>query len=137
MGVGPNYGLNKGMLAQGSAAYAAGELLVSGSVEQSVARATSTLTLVPLGVCTDDVDVAKILTGKVFVGTALTGIVRVKCGAAVTKDARITNDGSARGIIRVRAAAGVQPQPIFGIALTATNNANEFFDMLLTPGGTY
>jgi hypothetical protein len=77
------------------------------------------------------------LTGKAFIGVALYGIVRVKCGAAVAKGARITNDTSARGVTITRATAGAQPQPSFGVALTATNNANEFFDMLLTPGGTY
>jgi hypothetical protein len=50
---------------------------------------------------------------------------------------RITNDTSARGVAITRAVAGAQPQPCFGIALTATSNANEYFDMLLTPGGTY
>jgi hypothetical protein len=138
MGTGPNYGLAKGMLAQGGAvAYAAGELLIHGTVEQSCARATSASTLVPLGVCIEDVDSAKVGTGKVFVGVALEGIVRVKCGAAVTRMARITNDTSARGVVVTRAAAGAQPQPVFGIALTTTSNANEFFDMLLTPGGTF
>lgn len=137
MGVGPNYVLNKGLLAQGATAYASGELVVSGSVEQSVARATSAATLVPFGVCVEDIDVAKVNTGKAFIGIALLGIVRVKCGAAVAKNARITNDTSARGVTVTRAIAGAQPQPIFGIALTATSNANEFFDMLLTPGGSY
>jgi hypothetical protein len=137
MGVGPNYGLSKGFLAQGSVAYVQGELVIQGTVDQSVARATSASTLVPFGVIDENVDVAKILTGKVFVNIALMGLVRVKCGAAVTKGARITNDTSARGVSVTRAAAGAQPQPVFGIAQTATSNANEYFDMLLTPGGTY
>lgn len=136
MGVGPNYVLNKGFLAQGSVAYASGELVIAGSVEQSVAKAGAT-TLFPLGVCTEDIDIAKVSTNKAFVGVALLGIVRVKCGAAVAKNARITSDASARGVTITRAAAGAQPQPCFGIALTATSNANEFFDMLLTPGGSY
>jgi hypothetical protein len=137
MGVGPNYGLNKGMLAQGgSIAYAAGELLIAGSVEQSVAKAGAA-TLVPLGVCTEDIDAARVGTGKAFVGVAFTGIVRVKCGAAVAKNARITSDASARGVTVTRAVAGAQPQPVYGMALTATANANEFFDMLITPGASY
>jgi hypothetical protein len=137
MGVGPNYVLAKGFLAQGSTAYGAGDLVIAGSVEQSVARATSASTLVPLGVCGEDIDVAKVLTGKAFINVNLLGIARVKCGAAVTKNSRITNDTSARGVAITRAAAGAQPQPCFGIALTATSNANEFFDMLITPGGTF
>jgi hypothetical protein len=137
MGTGPNYGLSKGFLAQGSTAYTQGELVIHGTVEQSTARATSASTLVPLGVCDETIDVAKVLTTKAFVNIALMGIVRVKCGAAVARMSRITNDTSARGVAITRAAAGAQPQPCFGIALTATSNANEYFDMLLTPGGTY
>jgi len=137
MGVGPNYVLSKGMLAQGGAiAYASGELVIAGSVEQSVAKAGAG-TLLPLGVCTEDIDSARVGTGKAFIAVAFMGIARVKCGAAVAKGARITSDASARGVTQARAAAGVQPAPVFGIALTATSNANEFFDMLLTPGGTY
>lgn len=138
MGVGPNYGLSKGFVAQGGAvAYTQGELAIAGSAEQSVARATSAASLVPLGVIDETVDSAKVGTGKVFVNVALMGIVRVKCGAAVAKNDRITNDTSARGVARTRAAAGAQPQPVWGIALTATAAANEYFDMLLTPGATY
>lgn len=137
MGVGPNYVLSKGMLAEGSAAYASGELVVAGTAEQSVARATSANTLLPLGVCTEDVDVAKVTTGKVFLGVALYGIVRVKSGAAVAKGDRIKNDTSARGVPTTRAAAGAQPQPVFGIALTAVGAADLWFDMLLTPGASY
>jgi hypothetical protein len=136
MGVGPNYGLNKGFLAQGAVAYAAGELVIAGSVEQSCAKAGAA-TLFPLGVCTEDIDIAKVATNKAFIGVALYGIVRVKCGAAVAKNARITSDASARGVTITRAIAGAQPQPSYGVALTATSNANEFFDMLLTPGGSY
>jgi hypothetical protein len=93
--------------------------------------------LFPLGVCSEDIDIAKVSTNKAFIGVALLGIARVKCGAAVTKNSRITSDSTARGVAITRAIAGAQPQPCFGIALTATSNANEFFDMLLTPGGSY
>jgi hypothetical protein len=136
MGVGPNYGLAKGMLAQGAVAYAAGELLIAGSVEQSCAKAGAA-TLFPLGVCGEDIDIAKVATGKAFVNVNLYGIARVKCGAAVAKNARITSDASARGVTVTRAIAGAQPQPIYGMALTATSNANEFFDMLIMPGASY
>lgn len=128
MGVGPNYMLAKGMLAQGSTAYAFGEFVTPGSAGQSVTRATAANA--PLAfVCQEDVDAAKVTTGKVVVGCAFHGIVRVICGAAVTKGAKITNNASARGIVQVTS-GGV----VHGIALTATANAGEHFDMLLTPG---
>jgi hypothetical protein len=138
MGVGPNYGLNKGMLAQGSLAYTSGMLVVLGTVDQSVAQATSASTLLPLGVCVETIDVAKVLTGKAYIGIALMGIVRVVAGATpVIYGSRITNDTTARGVPVTRAAAGAQPQPVFGIALTAQATANGYFDMLLTPGASY
>jgi hypothetical protein len=136
VGTGPNYGLAKGFLAQGAVAYQAGELVIYGSVEQSCAKAGAA-TLIPLGVCGEDIDIAKVATNKAFIQVHLWGIVRVKCGAAVTRMARITSDATARGIVQARTAAGSQPQPVFGIALTTTANANEFFDMLITPGATY
>ena len=130
MGVGPNYGLNKGMLAQGSTAYAFGEFVTPGTVEQSVTRAPTANASVGF-VCTENVDAVKVQTGKVIVGCAFLGIVRVQCGAAVAKNDRITNDATARGI-KQTTAGGV----VHGIALTATANAGEHFDMLLTPGAT-
>lgn len=136
MGVGPNYGLSKGFLAQGSAAYFSGQLVIAGTVEQSVA-ASGAATLLPLGVCTEDIDVTKITPGKAFISVALYGIARVKAGAAVAKGDKIQSDASSRGITQARAGVGVQPVPVFGIALTAAAAANGFFDMLITPGATY
>ena len=132
MGVGPNYVLNKGMLAQGSSAYAFGELVVPGTVEQSVTRATSAGATGFVGVCQEDVDATRILTGKVFVGVAFGGIARVIVGAAVAKNAKLTNDTSARAV--TQAGAVGSGAPVIGIALTAANNAGEYIDMLLTPG---
>lgn len=130
MGVGPNYGLNKGMLAQGSTAYTFGEFVTPGTVEQSVTRATTADA--PLAfVCTESADAAKVQTGKLIIGCAFLGIVRVVCGAAVAKNDRITNNASAQGI-KQTTAGGV----VHGIALTATTAAGEHFDMLLTPGAT-
>jgi hypothetical protein len=136
MGVGPNYVLSKGFLAQGVAAYFSGQLVISGTVEQSVAAAGN-LTLLPLGVCTEDIDVTKITPGKAFIGVALLGIARVKAGSAVAKMDRITSNATSLGIPQARTAGASQPQPVFGIALTAQATTNGFFDMLLTPGACY
>ena len=110
MGVGPNYVLSKGFLAQTPVtAYASGLLVIQGTVEQSVITLSAANTLLPFGVCTEDIDAAKIATGKAFIKVDLMGIARVKCGAAVTKGARISNDSSSRGIVVTRAIAGAQP----------------------------
>jgi hypothetical protein len=138
MGVGPNYVLSKGFLAEGSAAYDKGEIVVMGTAEQAVGRATtSAATNAFVGVVMDTLDVTKVTTGKAQVSIAIMGIARVKAGAAITKGAKLTNDTSARAVTVTRAAAGAQPQNIIGIAQTSCSNANEHVDVLLTPGGSY
>jgi hypothetical protein len=138
MGVGPNYVLDKGMLAQGASAYTFGEILVMGSVTQSVARATTVAGgNIFIGVCQESVDVAKVTTGKVFVDTRILGIARVIAGGTITVGARLTNDASARAVAVTRAIAGAQPVHVFGMALTATSTVGEHVDVLLTPGMTY
>jgi hypothetical protein len=138
MGVGPNYVLTKGFLAQTPVtAYAKGLLVIQGTVEQSVITLSAGTTLVPFGVVADDIDATKIATGKAYISIDLLGISRVKCGAVVTKGDRITNDASSRGVTQARTAGASQPQPVFGIALTTTTAVNQFFDMLLTPGACF
>jgi hypothetical protein len=138
MGTGPNYVLDKGMLAQGATAYTFGEILVAGTVTQSVARATVVAgNNVFLGVCQESVDAVKVTTGKVFVDTRILGISRVIAGGTITVGARVTNDASARAVAVTRAIAGAQPVHVLGIALTATTTVGEHVDVLLTPGLTY
>jgi hypothetical protein len=127
MGVGPNYGLNKGLLVQGTAAVVFGTAYQAGTVEQSATPVTATNQRV-VGVAQENVDAAKVTTGKVFANFALTGIVRVRCGAPVAKGARVSADASGRAITSVASSIP------FGIAQTATANAEEHVDVLLTPG---
>jgi hypothetical protein len=140
MGAGPNYVLDKGFLAQGGAvAYTFGEILVPGTAVQSCTRSTAAVsgTTFFLGVCQETVDATKVGTGKVFVDTRLLGISRVIAGGTVTVGARVTSDTSARAVAVTRAAAGAQPAPILGVALTGTTNVGEHIDVLLTPGASY
>ena len=133
MGVGPNYGLDKGMLAQGSTAYAFGEVVRPGTVEQSVVRGTVAMTSPGFaGICQEDVDATRVLTGKVIVGVRIIGIARAIAGAAIAKDALLVNDTSAR-VVTQGGAAGT---PVLGIALTAAAQAGDHIDVLLTPGAT-
>jgi len=131
MGVGPNYVLDKGHLAQGVTAYTFGEFVVPGTVEQSVTRATTAGALFAW-VCQEDVDATRIATGKVMVGCRMLGISRVVAGAAIAKNALLTNDTSARAVTQ----AGAAGTPVLGIALTAATNAGDYIDVLLTPGAT-
>lgn len=137
MGVGPNYVLNKGLLALGSTAYAAGEIGVLSGTTPSVSRATTANVLTPLCVVMEDLDTTRLATGKAVIGCALLGIVRVIAGDAVAVGDRVTNNTSARAIPRTRAIAGAQPAATFGIALTAAAADGDHIDVLLTPGATY
>jgi hypothetical protein len=140
MGVGPNYVLDKGFLAQGGAvAYTFGEALIPGTLTQSCARSTSAVsgTTFWLGISQETVDSTKIGTGKAFVDVRLLGISRAIAGATVTVGARLTTDTSARVVPVTRAAAGAQPAPVIGVALTGTTNVGEHIDVLLTPGASY
>jgi hypothetical protein len=138
MGIGPNYVLSKGFLAEGSAAFTKGEIVVMGTAVQGVARATSTgATNAFLGVVADTVEATKVTTGKAEVTIDILGITRVIAGAAITKGAKLTNDTSCRATPITRAAAGAQPQNVLGIALTTTSTVGEHIDVLLTPGASY
>jgi hypothetical protein len=133
MGVGPNYGLDKGFLAQGSTAYQFGEVVRPGTVEQSVIRGTVAMTAAGFaGICQEDLDATRLATGKAIIGVRVLGISRAIAGAAILKDALLVNDTSAR-VVTQGGAAGT---PVLGIALTAAANPGDHIDVLLTPGAT-
>jgi hypothetical protein len=127
MGVGPNYVLDKGMLVQGSAAVVQGTLYQMGTVDQSVTPHTA-VNQRAFGVAQENVDAARVATGKVFADFRVLGIARVICGAAVAKGARVSPDAAGKAITSVGSSIPA------GIALSATSNANEHLDVLLTPG---
>ena len=138
MGVGPNYVLDKGFLAEGSTAYAIGEIVKAGSVDGAIGRSTtSSATVINVGVSQEAVDASKVTTGKVILDVRLLGVARVIAGATIAVGDHLTNDTSARATPVTRAAAGAQPAHTFGIALTSTSTVGEHIDVLLTPGGTY
>jgi hypothetical protein len=127
MGTGPNYVLDKGMLAQGVAAYVAARFVQTGTVEQSVKLITA-VNQRAVGVCQENVDATRVATGKVFVDTRLMGIARVEVGAvAITKDMRVAPDATGKAIVSVAATC------VAGVALSA-GQPGEHIDVLLTPG---
>jgi hypothetical protein len=129
MGVGPNYVLDKGHLATGSSAYTFGELCTSSGDGTKCARATVAGSKVR-GVVQENVDAAKVTTGKVVVNLRLLGISRVLAGAAIAVDDRLTNDATARA---VPVAGTVGAKECCGVALTAATAAGQYVDMLLLP----
>src|SRR6476659_4053623 len=126
MGTGPNYGLNKGLLVQGSAAVVFGTAYQAGTVEQSATPHTATNQR-SIGVAQENVDAAKVTTGKVYANFALTGIVRMRAGAAVAKMARVSPDASGRASTTATSSFSI------GIGLSAAANAEDHIDVLLTP----
>jgi len=136
MGSGPNYVLDKGYVATGSSAYTAGELVVASGDGTKSARATSANAEV-LGVNQENCDASRVTTGKAVLDTRLLGIARVLAGAAIAVGDKLANDATARAVPKAKAAAGAQPGPVFGKALTAATAAGQYVDVLLTPGGQY
>jgi hypothetical protein len=153
---GPNYVLDKGYTVDPALAFPInfGEAVTLSSntqVTQTSVATTSTL----LGVAQFSVgyttpgtaDLTKIATGKVQIDVRLLGITRMVASAAVTRGAPVgvtayNSGGTAashgcRAVALVKAAAGAQPQPQIGIALTPAVNAGDTIDVLLTPGATY
>ena len=133
MGTGPNWaGLDKGMKANGSAAYAFGEVVLIDTAVQSVKRGTTAATAADVaGVCQEAVDAVKVATGKVFVNTRFTGISKCIAGAPVAKGARLINNTSCQMVTQATAGG-----PVLGVALEAASGAGQMFDVLLTPGAT-
>ena len=130
MGVGPNFVLDKGMLVEGTTAITVGEVLTAGVAEQSVVRATTANTRT-VYIAMESVDAATVSTKKCVVQVRPIGIARVISGAAITKGAMVTNDANAKVITQATAGGNV-----LGIAQSATTAANQWVEVLLTPGAT-
>jgi len=130
MGVGPNYVLNKGLVATGSTAYKFGELVVQSGDGTKCARATTPAAAVVF-VAQEDLDTTRLATGKAVINIATLGMVRVLAGAAVAVGAKLANDATARAVT-----GGAAGTASFGIALTAATAAGQYIDVLLTPGNT-
>lgn len=122
MGAGPNPILSKGYAAEGTAAYAYGEIVVPGTGVQSVARSTSAGAATNFGVCQENVDADKVTTGNVRVNVTRLGLVRVKTGGTFSKGAKLTNDTSARAV------AAAAKASFFAIAEEASTAANTYVE---------
>jgi hypothetical protein len=129
MGVGPNYVLDKGMHASGSAAYVAGHFVKLTANVQEVAM-TAGITDVAFGVVMENVDATKVTTGKVTLAVRVLGIARVEASAAIAIGNKVAPEAAATG----RAKLAATTQTPAGIALTAATAAGDYIDVLLTPG---
>lgn len=140
---GANYDYSKAFLATGSTAYAFGELVkpVAGTTlaQAQCARLAAGTDFV-LGVAQENLDVAKVLTGKAFIGVALEGAAKVIFdGGTVPAIGDYMTIGTTT---KTRVARlGTQPAPagafqniqIVGICFSVPAIAGDIFDIWLTP----
>lgn len=84
-----------------------------------------------LGVFQEDVDAAKVATGKVVANVRMAGISRAISGGAIGVGAAVTID-SAGKFVAAGTGAGTN---IVGKAMTATTATDQMFDVWLAPIG--
>jgi hypothetical protein len=133
---GANYVLDKGFLATGgSVAYATGELVkfaAASVLQPAQVVKTSSQGEAVLGVVTEDLDAAKVATGKAIVGVRLLGIAKVIIGTAASVVLGSPLTAKATVATAELAATG---DVVFGIAMQAPAADGDIIDVLLTPGG--
>jgi glutaminase len=128
MGAGPNYVLDKGLLVQGNAAVVQGTLYQGGTVVQSATPHTA-VNQRSIGVAMENVDATKVAQGKVFADFRIMGIARVIASGAISAYTRVAPDATGKAVAHVSGTTTA-----CGIALTASTNAGDMIDVLLTPG---
>lgn len=134
MGQGPNYVLSKGFVAGGSSAYALGQVVTLDG-DQLVNLAVTANDSPIIGLVMEDVDAAKVATGKVVIGVAIMGIAKGLAGASVSRGDRLVNEVTTARVI-TQAGTDNVATPVLGIALEDAADG-ELFDVLLTPGNTF
>ena len=132
MGTGANFGWNKGMVAEGTTAYAYGEAVVRGTAVQSVARATTANKHI-FGVVAEAVDASKLTEnpGKVVINIQSFGFANVMVGGAVAKGDPLVVNANAR-FIKQATAGG----PVSCYAEEAATADGQIITAMLTPGAT-
>lgn len=86
-----------------------------------------------LGICQEEIDADDVANGRV-VAVRLMGISRGIAGAAVGLKARLVVDATGR-LVPAAPAAGANAN-VVGIAMTAATAADQWIDVLLTPGAS-
>lgn len=133
MGLGANYGLDKGLVIEGTTAVAAFTIAARGTAVQSAKNSTVAGDPQNLGVFQESCDAAKLAAnpGKVFLNVRLQGISRVITGGIFAKGDPLTNDTTGRAVKQTTAGGRC-----LGIAEEASGGANAFVNIQLTPGAT-
>lgn len=125
-----NFVLDKGMKVEGSAAVVANRFVGFGTANWAITL-TPTVNGVVAGVVLENVDAAKVTTGKVIANVRMMGIAPVKVGVGgVTRGTFVATDATGQC---TTAAATHQ---VVGLALE-TGAAGDIIDVLLTPAGIF
>lgn len=122
-----NYVLDKGYIVEGSAAAVAYRFVGFGTTETTCDLTPTANTAIVLGVIMENIDVAKVLTGKATADVRILGIAPVTASAAITVGAPVRADADGR------ASAAVSTNQIVGLALQAAGAAGDIINVLLTP----
>jgi len=128
MGAGPNAIADKAYLATGVAAYVYGQCVTYGTPQQSCAPISVANTYV-LGVCQENIDAARVTTGKAFISIRPFGFARALSGAAFAKGDPLTVDASGRFITQVTAGG-----KFFAVAEELASAAAQLVEVRLLDG---
>lgn len=124
-----NFVLDKGYTAEGTTAYAFGEVVKYGVGAQSMVRSTVAADQLNMGICQETCDATKLVaanTGKVVLNVRRIGIAKAIAGGTIAKGDRLTNDTSCRVVKQVTAGG-----PFFAIAEEATTVVGTLIDVLV------
>lgn len=128
MAAGPNFVLDKGYLAQGTAAYALGQGVKYGTAEQSVTPVTAANDILA-GICQENIDATRVTTGKAVINVRKMGISLVLSGAAFAKGDPLTVNNVGK-FIKQTAAGGV----FFAVAEAAATAADQLVSATVVAG---
>lgn len=123
-----NFVLDKGYIVEGVAAAVAYRFVAMGASDVHCDITPNAGQLV-LGVIMENIDAAKVTTGKATADIRMLGIAPVSAGAAIALGAEVSTatDG--------RAVTSATTNRVAGVALQAAGAANEIINVLLTPAG--
>lgn len=125
-----DYVLDKGMLVQGSAALVANRFVSFGTVDWSV-NPTISAGAQAAGVAMENVDAAKVTTGKVYADVRVFGIALVKLGTGgITRGGQVATDASGQAV------AAASTNSVLGIAMES-GSAGDLVNIALSNAGTF
>lgn len=125
-----NFVLDKGFKVEGTAAAVAYRFVGFGTANWAC-TVTPTAGGAVAGVVMENVDAAKVATGKVIANVRVLGIAPVKVGAAgITRGAQVATDATGQAV------AAVATNSVVGVAMES-GAVGDIIDVLITPMGTF